>query len=140
MGLGKTLLIILGVVFFLIILVAGVTVYQIYDFYNTTQEESSNYPQDEQEFRETFYAELMEGNCSRIYKMDESMNKIKAKAERLCANPIIRLILKDNEDFDCNNMEEFDAGTTGNFSTLKEMCDNGTIEQIAEHNKQINSS
>ena len=111
---------IIGVIILLIIVIAGITAYQVVSLIDTITVES--------ESMGTNMEGLMKGNCSKIAPVEESFSKIKSKATSACFNPIIKIAVdKMNQvPIKCSNITTLENEMNKNLEQIKVYCANQT--------------
>jgi hypothetical protein len=120
-GLIGKIFAVIGIVLFILLIIAGITAYQAYGLIKLTQAEKINL--------ETNIQELQKGDCSRIPAIETSANKIKAKAESSCKNPIINYAVTKIQQIPvkCADLKSFEEQMQNSLTQIKNACNNNTI-------------
>jgi hypothetical protein len=121
---AKTLAII-GIIFLIIIIIAGITVYQVVGLIKTVKTESSS--------MQTNMEALTKGDCSKLSPIESSFTKIKLKAENACWNPIIRIAVNkmDQVTIKCKDISALESQMTKSLAPIELYCANQTKQTTA---------
>jgi cytoskeletal protein RodZ len=120
-GLLGKIFAVIGIIFLVIILMVGITAWQVYSLYLTVQEENLNVNDSITSFQS--------GDCSKILNIQTSMSNIKSKAQSTCLNPIIRITLDKIKQvpIKCKDASVIESQTTILTTKLQEACNNQTL-------------
>ena len=127
----------LGILILIILAIAGITIWQVYDIVKTAKQEAPIINQNN--------LELQQGNCSKIDEIEASTGKVIAKIEVACKNPIIRYGLRQaqNLTIDCEKMDSLYDDMDDSLELNRKVCEfkenieNKTIEDFLELQKEI---
>jgi hypothetical protein len=128
-GLIGKIFVALGIIILIILLIAGITAWQGYNFYKTATVEVNN--------MKIYSEKLTKGDCTQIKNIELSASKIKLKAQEACINPIINIAIDKMEQIPikCNNLKELENQMLTQLAPIKELCNNQTLmDQLAKLN------
>lgn len=86
------------ILFVLFWVVIGVTIYQAKQVYNIINSEG-------QDLRADIF-DVMDGNCSKILKVESDVAKVKIELKKSCANPFLHYIIEKNAPGNVSICEE----------------------------------
>ena len=112
---------VIGIIFLVLIVIAGITAYQAITLIKTIETESSS--------MQTDMESLTKGDCSKLSSIESSFNRIKSKAESACWNPIIKIAVDKMEQIPmkCKDISSLESQMNSQFAPIKAYCANRTI-------------
>jgi len=112
---------VIGIIFLILIIIAGITAYQAITLVNTVKIESSSMQADMES--------LAKGDCLKLNSVEASFNKIKSKAKSACWNPIIRIAVDKMTQvpMKCGDISTLESQMTQGLSQIRSACSNQTI-------------
>lgn len=126
-GLIGKILLIIGIVFLIILLIAGFTAWQVYGLYKTSINEKAKIDES--------MKGLQEGNCSKAADLEASIIKIESRAKSACRNPIINFGVAKMQQIPikCANLSEAAAQMKQPIQQIKDLCANSTMLNATAH-------
>ncbi|VVB79734.1 Uncharacterised protein [uncultured archaeon] len=120
------------IIFLLIILVAGITAYQVYDLIGTINSQQNEIKSE--------ITQLEQGDCSKISSIETRAILLELKANSACSNPIIYYVSTNYQGlpYTCNDIPTLKSQAEEGLSLAKSACDirtlnNFTQEKITEY-------
>jgi len=112
--------VVIGLIILVVLIIAGITAYQVVSLVNTVTTESESMQGDMEG--------LMKGDCSKLSPIESSFNKIKSKAKSACFNPIIKIAVDkmDQVPIKCGNITTLENEMDKNLGQIKLYCANQT--------------
>jgi len=117
---------VIGIIFLILLIVAGITAYQAITLVKTVETESSS--------MQTNMESLMKGDCSKISPVEASFNKIKSKATSACWNPVIKIAVDKMEQvpIKCKDISTLESQVIQSLSQIKAYCANQTNPNLSK--------
>jgi len=115
---------VIGIIFLILIVIAGITAYQAITLVKTVQTESSSI--------QTNTEALMKGDCSKLSSVETSFSNIKSKATSACMNPIIRIAVDkmDQIPIKCKDIPALETNMSQGLSQIRAYCANQTAIKL----------
>jgi len=111
---------VIGIIFLILLIAAGITAYQAISLVKTIETESSS--------MQTNIEVLMKGDCSKLSSIESSFNNIKSKATSACWNPIIKIAVDKMEQvpIKCKDIQTIESQMDSQFGQIRTLCANQT--------------
>ena len=119
-GLIGKIFAVIGLIFLIILIIAGITAWQAYSLVMTVQQESAS--------MQVNMESLSKGDCSKLDAIKLSINKIKSKATSACWNPIIKIAVDKMEQVPvkCKDIPTLENQMSSGLAQIKIACANQT--------------
>lgn len=116
-GLIGKIFVVIGIIILLILIIGAITAYQVNGLIKTVQAETKSIQSNVNDFQAS-------KNCSRITNIEDSINKIKDKAESTCKNPIIRIAAEkiDKIPYKCDDLPTIGNAAENSLQPFKNFC------------------
>jgi hypothetical protein len=121
-GLIGKIFLVIGIIFLVVLIIAGITVWQAYSLISAFKQETPKI--------QSNLEKLGNGDCSVVPEIEKGMNSISSKAKSACMNPIINIAVKNLAQIPikCSNLPAFQSSIAGNMTMIKEACANITAK------------
>lgn len=116
-GLIGKIFAIIGIIFLVLILIVGISAYQIYNLVKEVQEKTPTIQEN--------IKSLTNGDCTKIKPIESDINDIKSKATSACKNPLIKIAVQKLEQvpIKCDQLSEIDKQITNDLEPIKLACE-----------------
>ena len=121
-GLIGKIFAVIGILLLIIIIIAGVTAYQVYGVVKEIQEKTPIIQENVQQ--------LTAGDCTKLPPVESDINEIKTKVTSACKNPIINIAIKklNQVPIKCDQISSLEEQITTSLKPVKEYCGNKTLK------------
>lgn len=128
MGLLGKIFAVIGIIILIILLIAGITAWQAYSLVKTAMAEGTVISKDVSEISSKGPM-LTKDDCAKVSEIEASAQKIKAKAESSCKNPIIRIAVDNMQQvaIKCQDIPTLESQMTQGLVPIKAICANLTL-------------
>ena len=121
-GLIGKIFAVIGILLIIVIIIAGVTAYQVYGVVKEFQEKTPVIQENVQQ--------LTAGDCTKLAPVESDISSLKTKITGACKNPIIKIAVQkiDQVPLKCDQISSLEEQITTSLKPIKEYCGNKTLK------------